>query len=529
MNRWIGLIFLLSSFQLFAVHENELSLKQMLLTPGDLVAAHSDFDNQCNQCHVHFDKLNQSPLCLDCHEKIAEDLETKTGFHSHLKPEQSQNCNSCHTDHQGREADIVGLDKDHFDHRLTDFELDGEHQKVSCESCHKRSKVTSLDEDNIGYRISKRECVDCHADVHDGKQGEQCSDCHNEKSWQQNSFEHDKTDFPLLGEHKQLSCESCHSNQEFEKGRTECVSCHLGKDKHLGLFGTECKDCHQEKGWSKTRFDHFRDANFRLKHQHKEISCEGCHRTGLPLELPNQCVDCHKVDDAHQGANGDDCSQCHSEINWNKTQFDHSKDTDFSLNGAHLKVNCAGCHRISSKNTSNISTVAGSECKDCHTDIAPHDGKLGEDCGGCHNEISWSQDVLFSHDFSTFPLSGAHQDLPCELCHQDKNFNDAATKCESCHVGDDVHKGSLGKSCANCHNTSVWLSWRFNHDRATRFSLQGSHQNLSCELCHKPKENNPLKPEMRCIACHQQDDIHRGDFGPDCQQCHGTEVFDDVR
>ncbi len=408
--RWIFFTVLVFSTNLFAAEDNELSLKQMLLTPGDLASAHSKFDNKCKQCHVHFDKLNQTPLCLDCHEKIADDLTSKKGFHSFLKPQQTENCIGCHTDHKGRDADIIGLDRDQFDHDFTDFKLNGEHRSVTCDSCHKREQKDSADIKNKGFKIATKQCVDCHEDVHEGKQGEKCSDCHNEKSWLDNSFDHEKTDFPLHGEHQQLSCESCHSNHKFEKGRTECVSCHLGKDKHLGLFGNVCKDCHQEKDWKKTHFDHFKDANFQLNHQHRVISCESCHRKDLPLKLPKECNDCHKLDDVHQGGNGEDCSQCHSEKDWKKTQFDHSKDTDFQLNGAHLKVNCEGCHRVTSKQQSESSTVAGSECFDCHKTIDPHKGELGKDCASCHNEISWSKDVLFSHDFSHFPLSGAHQD-----------------------------------------------------------------------------------------------------------------------
>ncbi len=531
LTRWTLFSIFLFASGLYAAEDNELTLKQMLLTPGDLVNAHSDLDNKCNQCHEHFEKANQTPLCLDCHEQIADELEAKTGFHSHLKSEQTDNCNSCHSDHLGRDADIVGLDRDQFDHNLTDFKLEGEHQGVACESCHKLSKKDDLE--NKAFRIKKTECIDCHVDVHDGEQGEQCTDCHNEKSWQENKFDHQKTDFPLQGEHKQLSCESCHQKLNFEKGRTECVSCHLGKDKHQGLFGKECKNCHQEKSWDETKFDHYRDADFRLKGKHKNLTCEGCHREGLPLGLPTACIDCHQADDRHQNSNGEDCAQCHSEKGWNKTEFNHNKDTDFRLNGAHKKVTCKGCHIAQAAKTSkqNLehSTVVGTQCKDCHSTIDPHLGKMGDDCGSCHNEQNWSKEIVFSHDFSEFPLTGAHQNLLCESCHQDKQFLETPGNCEACHLGDDIHNGSLGEVCSDCHNTSLWLSWNFDHDEKTRFALEGAHRDLSCELCHSPQQSDPLKPAMRCVACHQQDDIHRGDFGPDCQQCHGTEVFDDVR
>ncbi len=511
----------------FAAEDNELSLKQMLLMPGDLIEGHAEFENKCSNCHEDFDKQNQTSLCLDCHEQIAEELDVKTGFHSHLRTQQQESCNSCHSDHLGRQADIVGLDRDQFDHRMTDFELKGEHQEIACESCHIESDKKS--EEEKGFRLAQKECVDCHDDVHKGELGEECTDCHNEKSWQENKFDHEETDFPLKGEHQQLVCSACHSNQQFEKGRTECVSCHLGKDKHFGRFGEKCEDCHQEKSWQKTIFDHKRDTDFVLKGQHHKISCESCHRKGLPLDLPTECIDCHQADDVHRNANGNKCAQCHAESSWKKTDFKHNKDTDFLLNGAHVKVACEGCHIGAAGKNSEHSTVAGTECIDCHRTIDPHDGKLGKNCGSCHGEKNWQKEIFFSHDFSQFPLTGAHQSLPCGSCHQDKQFLKTPTACEACHLGDDVHEETLGEGCVSCHNTSAWMSWSFNHDSETRFPLQGAHQDLSCELCHDSQQPDPLKPSMRCVSCHQQDDVHRGDFGPDCQQCHGSEEFDDIR
>jgi hypothetical protein len=32
-----------------------------------------------------------------------------------------------------------------------------------------------------------------------------------------------------------------------------------------------------------------------------------------------------------------------------------------------------------------------------------------------------------------------------------------------------------------------------------------------------------------CVSCHRSDDVHRGQFGADCVECHTTESFDALR
>ena len=44
--------------------------------------------------------------------------------------------------------------------------------------------------------------------------------------------------------------------------------------------------------------------------------------------------------------------------------------------------------------------------------------------------------------------------------------------CNACHKKDDVHKGSLGTKCADCHTENDWKEAKFDHDK-TRFPLTG--------------------------------------------------------
>ena len=69
----------------------------------------------------------RSSLCLDCHKDIAADVREHHGYHGRMSNAGVGECRACHTEHKGRDADIVQLGRAQFDHRLTDFALEGAH------------------------------------------------------------------------------------------------------------------------------------------------------------------------------------------------------------------------------------------------------------------------------------------------------------------------------------------------------------------------------------------------------------------
>src|ERR1700674_3865820 len=82
---------------------------ETLLMPGKLSAAHVKYEEQCSLCHDRTDRRSQTQLCLDCHKEIAGDLKQRHGFHGHFPGIDVSQCNACHSEHLGREADIVKL------------------------------------------------------------------------------------------------------------------------------------------------------------------------------------------------------------------------------------------------------------------------------------------------------------------------------------------------------------------------------------------------------------------------------------
>ncbi|MBI5136727.1 MAG: cytochrome C [Nitrospirae bacterium] len=490
-----------------------------LVMPGKVIAGHAKYESECSKCHQPFTKAGQSRLCLDCHDKVDGDIKGKSGFHGRIAGIQTAECKRCHSDHLGRGADVVQLDRETFDHGNTDFVLKGAHRAVTCDRCHKDKKP---------YRDAPHACLDCHKedDPHDGKLGEKCHECHNERAWSDTAFDHKDTDFPLQGEHEKVLCNACHPNERYKKTPTTCHACHRLNDTHGGRYGEKCDTCHTPKAWDKPTFNHDKDTDYKLVERHKDVTCNACHTSDdlYDEKTPTTCHGCHRNDDEHKGRFGEKCDDCHAPKGWRDTAFDHDTDTDFPLLEKHAKLDCKACHQGTIEKEER-----GTDCYTCHRKDDVHGGEQGKVCDKCHNEKGWGHKVFFDHDLTRFPLIGLHAVTPCDECHLGATFKATAMDCDACHKGDDEHERRLGPDCAQCHNPNAWNLWRFDHDTQTDFELTGAHKGLACDGCHQRPVKDKIELSSACGDCHQQDDIHDGGFGPHCARCHTTEAFDKLR
>jgi len=487
---------------------------ETLLMPGKVIHGHAKNEHECTSCHSRFSKATQNRLCLDCHEEVDKDIKENKGYHGRASDVGDTACSVCHTDHKGRDANIVLLDHELLDHNDTDFALKGAHRQVSCKSCHKSGKP---------WREAPHTCIACHKeqDVHKGEFGKQCADCHTTRSWGEENFNHENTDFPLKGAHRQTLCAACHPSRRYKDAPKTCIACHRVDDVHRGGYGTECKTCHRSEKWTQTKFNHSR-TDFQLRGAHKHAACDTCHKPGKKAkDTPRSCVSCHRSDDPHKGRNGKRCQECHNNSRWGKSRFNHDKDTNFPLRGPHAKANCNACHADGIKKN-----APTRQCIACHKTDDVHQGELGKSCSRCHKEKDWNNQVRFDHDLTKFPLYGMHALSTCESCHTEGQFASLANQCSDCHQNDDSHKGALGNSCGDCHNANSWRLWQFDHD-TTDYTLTGAHKGLACNGCHKeaPAGETP----DTCISCHEADDAHHGRFGRNCSRCHSTDKFNHVR
>ncbi|MET0087696.1 MAG: cytochrome c3 family protein [Sedimenticola sp.] len=490
---------------------------ETLLMPGDVIEGHKEYEEQCNKCHTPFSKESQERLCLDCHEQVDHDIREQLGYHGKRPQASTAKCTLCHTEHIGRNADIVKLSESTFDHNDTDYPLEGRHQRTACAQCHLEGKK---------HREAEQICFSCHRedDYHQGSLGEKCADCHSPKEWHKSSFDHDKTKFPLQHRHGEINCNTCHPQNRYEKTPTLCISCHLLDDSHNGRFGTDCKKCHNDERWKQSPFDHDRETKFPLKDSHSKLKCDTCHtHNAYEEKRQRSCLSCHASEDRHLGQYGKQCNDCHNEKSWEDTRFDHFQKTSFPLHGKHDEAQCTACH---TGDTGQLKQKH--DCYSCHRPDDIHNGKQGQSCERCHNENGWMSDLAFDHDLTDFPLLGLHVLVPCEACHETKPYKGVDKRCIACHEEEDVHLGNLGTQCETCHNPNGWEFWQFDHNKQTRFPLDGAHDGLACNACHdKPMKSVKLSGTA-CVICHRRDDEHQGRFGPFCDRCHNTERWDSV-
>ena len=487
---------------------------EKLVMPGRVIEGHAEVEGECGECHDVDTEAAIARLCTSCHEEIGEDRRNRSGFHGRFPPSRDNECVVCHTDHEGRDADIVKIGSGIFDHSFTDFPLVDAHLEASCDDCHTQDEA---------FRDAARSCIGCHADddVHEGTLGQACADCHNEVTWNDTTFDHSTTDYPLTGAHMEVGCNDCHRNKQYEDTPRACVSCHAIDDVHEGSNGNACYECHSTSTWGRIGFNHLKETGFALSGGHGGLICNDCHRReDFKDDFSRGCIDCHAPDDLHQNRNGTECDSCHAADDWANNSFDHG-ETGFALVEAHADLNCVACHK------DELSIALPTDCGGCHELDDAHAGQLGANCESCHGQTDWQSPVVFDHDLSSFPLIGLHATTACGSCHDSRRFADAETTCIACHGPDDVHEGALGSECGDCHTSNGWPITVFDHDTHTNFPLDGGHTGLACTACHRDEDQASDVPSS-CGGCHASDDVHDGQFGTQCAQCHSTSSFKDV-
>jgi hypothetical protein len=378
--------------------------------------------------------------CRDCHQ---ESLSTFT----------ATSCGACH---QGRDPSYIarheadfgiaclnchdGLDSygKAFGHAT--YPLTGGHARPGCSACHRGA--TTL----IALKDAPTACVACHEinDIHDGRLGTSCADCHSPATWSGATIDHARTRFPLTGKHVGVACALCHVDDQWTGIGQTCRACHAKDDPHGGQFTGDCVACHATSGWDDVTFDHAQ-AGFPLTGGHAKPSCAACHPAGRFAGTPTTCVGCHRADDAHHGSFGTDCGACHRATTWADATFDHAK-SGFPLTGAHASVACQSCH------VGGVFTGTPTSCVSCHARPASHTTGFNNNCASCHSTRAWKP-AAFNAPHS-FPMSHGGAGGVCSKCHP-SSFT--AWTCATCHSNAAMasrHAGVSGYSatgCLHCH------------------------------------------------------------------------------
>ncbi|MGE0461070.1 MAG: hypothetical protein AB7Q16_06850 [Vicinamibacterales bacterium] len=433
-------------------------------------------------------------------------------------------------------------------HNQTGFPLEGRHRDVACTACHI----------NNVYKGTPTRCYDCHWERRQDDRfrlqlGSQCETCHRPVAWTAVRFDHGaSTGMPLNGAHRQIACQSCHLNNNFQTANTTCISCHqedyqrAQAPNHLAAgFPTTCEACHRpsDTTFNQASFDH--QASFPLVGVHAQTACATCHRNNVFRGTARDCVGCHRAEyertaSPNHAAAGfpTTCESCHRETDpgWRGpgTGFNHA--SIFPLVGQHAQQQCATCHR------NNVYRGTARDCVGCHIDAynrttAPAHAAAGfpTTCENCHRatDASWrGSGTGFNH--STFALVGQHAQAACTTCHRNNVYRGTARDCVGCHrdaydrTTAPAHAAAgFPTTCESCHRAtdSSWRGAGFNH--STVFALVGQHAQAACATCHR---NNVYRGTPRdCVGCHQ-DDYNRtsapnhaaAGFPTRCETCHSA-------
>ena len=534
--------------------------RAQLASPGDLARGHAGLEgiSNCTRCHEGGGGEQISAAnCLSCHTELKSRVARGHGFHGKMSESDRRACQNCHHEHAGRDAKLIewpgGMEK--FEHAKTGWPLRGAHAGQKCATCHEARRVVDGEVLGLMKRTGRKSflgvgtrCTLCHFDEHRGELGSDCEKCHVEAAWSPAPrFDHGKTAFALLGQHKKVQCAKCHpsetddathppfpaprSNKYLKRvglAHDHCKDCHA--DPHAGKFTGTCESCHTVEGWhvirdtAKERGFHDK-TRFPLRGMHASVACPLCHGPfpGRPAKFKNlpheHCTDCHT--DAHRGQlKSPACERCHTVDGFSPVRFDlpEHAQSRFPLEGAHQAVPCSSCH----KNDARLAAPAPADtgrrrhhgraqakpqkmsamvfrfpgrlelCETCHED--PHGGQFRAEPDGCRHCHTASSFVTLKFDHgrdSRFALTGKHASAACAACHGAPRgskvikYRPIDPACTSCHH--DVHAGQLGADCARCHDTNAYSPTTFSHNNPafTSFALDGKHAKVACSACHK--------------------------------------------
>jgi hypothetical protein len=462
------------------------------LSPGDLSNVHAEYEGltNCTLCHDLGNKVTNKK-CLDCHDEIQSLINDDRGYHADATVK-NKDCFECHNDHHGRKFEMIRFDEQNFNHNQAGYTLEGQHEVIDCRDCHTPDNIedNKIKKRSDTYLGLNQDCLACHNDFHQETLSDDCTSCHGFEAFRPApEFDHNETEFIL-------------------------------KEKHLDV---DCKECHEITDKNGKEFQMFADVSF--------DDCKSCHNDPHDQHLNGKCM------------------QCHSEQSFSafigKGRFNHTS-TGFDLLGKHKEIDCFACHEQTADPLTVFQDKTLTEeknCVTCHDD--KHDGKLGNDCAGCHNENSFlelalGEMTLFNHSVTDFPLEGKHSGVDCNKCHtNEQRYTIDFSSCNNCH--DDYHNGEFIKEgisldCDACHSVEEGFDYSLysiEQHQSSDFPLKGAHEATPCFACHLEEERWKFSNlGDNCIDCH--DDLHTGFIDRKfynenrCESCHSEGAWSEV-
>jgi hypothetical protein len=304
---------------------------------------------------------------------------------------------------------------------------------------------------------------------------------------ERSTFDHLTTGFELVGQHRDLPCETCHSNAIFEGTPRDCASCHgvgtqiraMGKPISHILTSNRCESCHTPVAFSPA-------VNF----DHAEVlgSCSSCHNN----------VQAQGKGPAHIDTTLE-CDVCHSTIGWAGAVFNHNGVTS----------GCAACHNgvsASGLPPTHIPT-AGAACELCHipTQYTSFAGATMNHlavtppmpCANCHEAgLSFVGVTIVTRPPAPHPTTG-----DCGVCHLSTTSFTSGAMQPAGHI-------PTSQPCTLCHSNPADFSvYKMVHDGitsgcATCHAAGLSFANMAPPALVEPPANHIAFAGAACESCH---------------------------
>ncbi len=219
---------------------------QRLASPGPLLRAHRNLEDDCDACHTSV--TGADPVkCIICHANDADLLQRQpTAFHASVG-----SCRECHPEHLGRDVRIEAMDHDALARvglrQLAEAQEDDEAAEAYGRLADWRARTRVRSGPATGNRhLSAEEavlaCETCHAndDPHFEFFGDDCGACHATDRWTLLEFRHPSP--------RSRDCAQCHAAPPSHyMGHFKMVSARVAGRPHARV--EQCFACHQTTSW----------------------------------------------------------------------------------------------------------------------------------------------------------------------------------------------------------------------------------------------------------------------------------------
>jgi hypothetical protein len=348
------------------------------------------------------------------------------------------------------------------------------------------------------------------------------------------TFDHLTTGFELVGQHRDLPCESCHVNAIFKGTSHDCGFCHgvgpiiraMAKPANHILSSNRCDSCHTPLGWKPA-------VNF----DHAEVrgSCSSCHNN----------VQAQGKGPTHMDTNLE-CDACHSTLSWsgalgmpanhiplpaadaNNCALCHLNGADYStavMNHINISNNCAQCHAAGSA----FSNMVPPELKVLPANHVPVNSAPCESCHSSSNFATFSGTTMNHAAVSSTACATCHASgltfvgAPPVVTEPTNHIPIGSTACESCHSrsnfanfsGTAMNHIGFDANCITCHGAGLTFA-----GAPPVKTLPTNHiptGSIACEGCHSVTNfttfvmantgssmNHTLVTSLSCATCHEK-------------------------